>query len=200
MARETLCAKIFNDVDLSCVNLPRKYFQQFVAINKSDIDSYTINKTDFSVASPVCEYSVEFTLKEGKKGFFFMLPQNGTAVFGTYDKTVGENLAVPQYVHNVSFFMGGASEQSKCILDALDKGSYVVALQLMDGTVEIYGIDNGLSTGDYTFDLQANGGGSVIVLSSNESTPEGNLPLVYKPQSGGDAGADFDSAFENTTP
>lgn len=196
MARDSICAKLLADQDFSCESPVRKYYQQFVAINKSDIESYEVTKTDATAENPVCAYNVTFTLKEGKKGFFFQLPQNGTSVFGTFDKSTSD-LGYVQYIHNVNAFVAGASEVAKCILEALDKGSYVVALQLMDGTVEIYGIQNGLSTGDYTYDLQTNGGGAAIILSSNENTPEGDIPLVYKPAAGGDAGADFDSAFEN---
>lgn len=198
MARESICAKLIADQDFSCISPVRKYVQQFVAINKSDIDEYTINKTDSTSETPECVYNVEFTLKEGKKGFFFQLPENGTSVFGTFDKSRSD-LGYTQYIHNVNAFVAGASEQAKCILEALDKGSYVVALQLADGTVEIYGIENGLSTGDYTYDIQTNGGGTAIILSSNESTPENNIPLVYKPAEGGNADADFNSAFENPT-
>lgn len=198
MARESLCAKLIADQDFACVSPVRKYFQQFVAINKSDIDTFTITKTDSTAPTPVCAYNVEFTLKEGKKGFFFTLPKNGTSVFGTFDKSTSD-LGYTQYIHNVNAFVAGASETAKCILEALDKGSYVVALQLTDGTVEIYGIENGLSTGDYTYDLQTNGGGTSIILSSNENTPESSIPLVYKPAAGGDANADFNDAFENPT-
>ena len=36
----------------------------------------------------------------------------------------------------------------------IDKGSFVVALQAKDGTVEIYGMVNGLTTGDYEYNIQ----------------------------------------------
>ena len=67
----------------------------------------------------------------------------------------------------------------------------------MDDTVEVYGIENGLTTGDYTYDVQEGGGGTPVILSSLEDAPENYLPLVYEPQSGGSANADFDSNFEN---
>lgn len=198
MARESLCAKLMADQNFACTTPVRKYVQQFVAINKSDIDPATIVvlKTDSTAENPVCTYNVTFELFAGKKGFFFQLPENGTSVFGTFDKSRSE-LGYTQYIHNVNAFVAGVSEQAKCILEALDKGSYVVALQLADGTVEIYGLENGLSTGDYTYDVQTNGGGTAIILTSNESTPEGNIPLVYKPAAAGSANADFNSAFEN---
>lgn len=200
MALPSICAKLFADQDLSCAKPTRKYFQQIVAINKSDIDPATIEitKTDSTIAEPVCAYNVSFELFEGKTGFMIKLPENGASVFGTFDKSrsdFGQN----QYIHNVNIFIVGADEAAKCNLEALDEGNYVIALQLMDGTVEIFGMDYGLSTADYSYDLQTNGGGSAIVLSSNETTPEGNLPLVYKSADAGDANADFNSKFANPT-
>ena len=75
---------------------------------------------------------------------------------------------------------GGVSEAVKCILDSIDKGSFVAAFQLGDGTVEILGIENGLTTGDYTYDVQGGGGGTAVVLSSLEDAPERYLPLIYE--------------------
>lgn len=198
MARDSICAKLLADQNFACEPPVRKYVQQFVAINKSDIDPETvvITKTDPDTETPVCAYNVQFELFEGRKGFFFQLPENGTSVFGTFDKSTSD-LGFVQYIHNVNAFVAGAGEETKCILEALDKGSYVIALQLVDGTVEIYGLRNGLSTADYTYDLQTNGGGSAIILTTNENTPEGDMPMVYAPASGGDANADFNSAFEN---
>lgn len=197
MAIETLCGKLLTGQDLACKPLTRKYYQQVVVINRNDIDAFDINTTDFDATNPTCAYNVEFALKEGTSGKRFLLPQNGSSVFGTHDKATDDNGNVI-YTHNVNMFVAGADEESKCIQEALDKGSYVVALQLMDGTVEIYGIENGISTGDYTYDIQANGGGTAIVLSSREDSPENFKPLVYKPADGGDANADFNELFVNS--
>lgn len=197
MAVDSLCAKLLSGQDASCESPKRRYFQQAVVINKSDIDSYTINRTDFDAENPTCAYNVQFVLKEGKTGYLFQGPEAGSSYFGTFDKTLSD-LGFNQYNHNVNMVVIGATEAAKCILEALDKARLVVALQFTDGTVEIYGIENGLSTGDYTYDVQTNGGGSAIILSSSETAPENFLPMVYAPQPGGDAGADFDSLFANT--
>lgn len=201
MARDSVCAKLLADQNFACEPPVRKYVQQLVVINKSDIDpaSIVVTKTDPEATPSVCAYNVQFSLFEGRKGAFFQLPENGTSVFGTFDKS-NSDLGYVQYIHNVNVFVAGAGEETKCILEALDKGSYVVALQLVDGTVEIYGLRNGLSTADYTYDLQTNGGGSAIILSTNENVPEGDMPMVYAPASAGDANADFNAAFENPAP
>jgi hypothetical protein len=196
MAVLPLCARLLNGQDAACTPLKRKYFQQAVVINKVDIETLTITKTDFETETPECKYQVEFTLKEGATGYRFTGPENGSSYFGRFNKATSD-LGFPSYTHEVQMLVVGADEVSKCILESLDKGSYLVALQFTDGTVEIYGAENGLSTGDYTYSVAENGGGTAIVLSSNEQTPESYLPLVYVSAVPGQESADFDAAFEN---
>jgi len=196
MATTSLCASLITGQNAVCSPPNRRYYQQAVLLKKDEILNYAVERTDFSQANPTCKYAVKFKLKPGKKGFLFSGSENGSSYFGTFDKSVSD-LGFVQYKHNVNILVIGATEEAKCILEALDKGRFVVALQFTDGTIEIYGIENGLSTGDYTYDVQGGGGGSVIVLSSSENTPENYIPLVYKPQSGTDGTADFDALFEN---
>lgn len=184
--------------DGSCITPERRYYQQAVIINKSEIQEFKINKTDFSQENPQFDYSVEFILKQGKKGYLFKGADSGNLYSGTFDKSTG-TLSYPQYKHNVNLAIIGASIASKYILESLDKGLYVAAMQFTDGTIEIYGIENGLKTGDYTYDIQGGGGGSTIVLCSAENSQESNLPLVYKSKVTAGESADFDSLFENTT-
>lgn len=198
MARTSLCAKILNGQDAVCEAPKRRYFQQAVIINKSDIDSSTVvkNLTDFESETPTCEYSVSFALEEGKTGYFFQGPETGSSYYGSFDKSLND-LGFIQYTHNASILIMGSSEEAKCILDSLGKGSFVVAFQFTDGTVEIYGFDNGLVAQDYTYDPQGGGGGTAIVLSSQETSPENYVPFVYKSLTPGSESEDFDSAFSN---
>lgn len=198
MATNSICATLLAGQDTTCEAPKRRYFQQAVIIPKADIDPTTVDiqKTDYEAVTPECKYTVAFSLKEGKTGYKFIGPSNGSNFFGTFDKT-NSDLGFNQYKHNANILIVGASESAKCILESLDKGSYVVAYQFTDGTVEIYGFENGLSTGDYTYDPQGGGGGSAIVLSSNDVAPENYLPLIYKSAVVGGEEADFDSAFEN---
>lgn len=194
MAVQSLCAKLINGHDASCDAPVRKYYQQAVIINKTDIESYTINKPDPEV--PTCAYNVEFTLKEGATGYKFIGPEAGANYFGAYDKSRSD-IGYPQYVHQAQVLITGVNEEVKCILDSFDKGEFVVALQLKDGTVEIYGLVNGLTTGDYTFNVQEGGGGTPVMLQSDENSPEGTLPLIYKSDTPGNETVDFDANFEN---
>jgi len=198
MAEQSVCAQLLTGQDSACTPLKRRYFQQAVVMNKSDIDATTvvIEKTDYDLPTPVCKYNVAFSLKEGKTGYKFIGPANGSNFSGAFNKATSD-LGFPQYIHTANLLLVGATEAAKCILESLDKGSYVVAYQFTDGTVEIYGMEHGLSTGDYTYDVQAGGGGSAIILSSNELAPENYLPMIYKSGTPGGEEADFDSAFEN---
>lgn len=182
-----------NGLDLSCVAPPRKYYQQLVVINKVDIED--IEKI-LPTEEEGCAYRVKFNLKPGTTGYRISGATGGSSFFGSVDKSISD-LGYPQYIHNASMLMAGLSEEAKCIMDSLGKGQFVAAYQLTDGTVEIYGIDNGLTAGDYTYDIQGGGGGTPIVLSSSEDAPEPLLPLIYESAVPGAEGADFDSAFEN---
>lgn len=192
MAIESTCAKLISGYDADCVVSARRYYQQAVVINKTDIETYTVSLPD--VALETCAYNVEFTLKAGKTGYLFRGASAGGSFLGSYSKSRSD-LGQAQYAHNVQLLVLGVAEASKCILSALDKGLYVVAMQLTDGTVEIFGMDNGLTTTDYDYNVQEGGGGSIIPLQSLDVAPENNLPLVYKSAVPGGENADFDSLF-----
>lgn len=199
MAVTSICGTLKNGQDASCVSPVRRYYQQAVVINKTDIDPSTVVTTTPTAENPDCAYNVQFSLKQGATGHRFTGSENGSTYKGYFDKTVSD-LGFAQYTHNAQILVVGADEESKCILDSLGKGNYVVAFQFSDGTVEIYGMENGLSAGDYTYDVQEGGGGTPIILSSRELAPEGLVPLVYKSLTPGGENADFDSAFANDLP
>jgi hypothetical protein len=193
MAIQSLCAKIFNGLDVSCVKPVSKYYQQAVIINKSDIASYTITLPDEETEE--CAYTVVFELNPGATGYRIIGAEAGSSFYGSVSKTRSDPGGYAQYVHNVGIFMAGLSEESKCILSGLDKGSFVIALQAKDETVEIFGIVNGLTTGDYEYNIQEGGGGTQIILSSLEDAQEGSLPLIYESAVPGQETEDFDDAF-----
>jgi len=192
MANTAICAELDGVVDLSCIRtLVKKYFQEIVIINFNDIDrtASVINQT-----GALCDYSVSMVLKAGKKGVMLKLPENGNTIRGSYAKSTSD-LGFIQYLQTVQILIAGVTKEIKCILDKLDRGRYVVAAQLADGTVEIYGYENGLTTGDYTFDLVEGGGGAKIPLQSKDAEQESMLPLIYKPAVPGSENADFNEQF-----
>ena len=192
MANTAICAELTGEVDLSCIrSLVKKYFQEIVIINFNDIDrtASVINQ-----AGALCDYSVSMVLKAGKKGVMLKLPENGNTIRGSYAKSTSD-LGFIQYLQTIQILIAGVTKEIKCILDKLDRGRYVVAAQLADGTVEIYGYENGLTTGDYTFDLVEGGGGAKIPLQSKDVEQESMLPLIYKPAVPGSENADFNEQF-----
>ena len=194
MANPIVCDELTGTIDNSCKrNYAKKYYQEAVFINHNDIDKE--NSVLGAVTGSTCDYTVQMILKSLKKGVQVKLPETGNAIKGYTNKSKTDNGLV-QYLHQVQFLMLGASSETKCQMDKLDHGRYAVVLQLRDGTVEIYGWENGLTTGDYTYDVAAGGGGGLIVLQSDDDAQESMLPLVYKPQTGGDANADFNEQFE----
>lgn len=197
MAITSVCGSLKNGQDASCIAPVRRYYQQAVLINKADIETYTINKP--TEEDPTCKYSVEFSLKSGKTGYRFTGSEGGSSYKGYFDKSTSD-LGYPQYKHNAQILIVGSDEEAKCILDSISKGRIVVAYQFTDGTVEIYGIEQGLTTGDFTYDVQEGGGGTAVVLSSLDVAPENLVPLVYKSAVDGGESADFDANFENNAP
>ena len=131
-------------------------------------------------------------LKPDKTGYLFRGQQNGNSFSATFSKEIDDN--IPQYIHTVQLPIFGANEGIKVLLKTLDLAKYFAAIQYMDGTVEIYGFENGLTTDDYDFDLQGNSGGSVISLISPESGMEDEPPYIYIPIEG-TANEDFNNLF-----
>lgn len=192
MAVQSICGKLLNDLDFSCVKPVSKYYQQAVFFSLFDVDTKTISLPD--AEDETCAYSVEFSLKAGTTGYRVTGAEAGSSFYGSASKTRGD-LGYAQYIHNVGILIAGLSEQAKCFLDSLDRGMYGVALQAKDGTVEIFGIQNGLTTGDYEYNITEGGGGTQIILSSLEDSPESYLPLLYKSSVPGQESIDFDDAF-----
>lgn len=197
MAIASICGILKNGQDASCVAPARRFYQQAVIINKADIDTFMI--TTPTAEDPTCAYTVEFSLKAGTTGYRFTGPESGSSYKGYFDKTLSD-LGFVQYKHNAQILIVGSTEEAKCILDSLSKGKYIVVYQFTDGTVEVYGFENGLTTGDFTYDVQEGGGGTAIVLSSMDIAPENLVPLVYKSAVPGGEEADFDSNFDNGAP
>ena len=197
MAQASLCGKLIAGFDAACSVAVRKYFQEACIINKADIDTQTVTLPDYAAGS--CSYNVAFSLVQqpqggsDTQGLKFRAPDGGQSIFGFYEKTVND-YGKPQYRHVVQILLEGVTENVKCILDGLDKGSFVVALQIGD-VVEIFGLYNGLSSTDYTYSVQENGGGALLQLASTEAAPEPTLPLVYVSGTPGNEIADFDGCF-----
>jgi len=197
MAITSICAILKNGQDAACIAPVRRFYQQAVLINKTDIDTTTVV---LSVPTDeICDYNVQFSLKEGKTGLRFTGSESGSTYKGYFDKSVSD-LGYVQYKHNAQILVVGSTEEAKCILDSIGKGKFVAVYQLTDGSVEVYGWENGLSAGDFTYDVQEGGGGTAIVLSSMDLSPENYVPLAYKSLTLNGETADFDANFENAAP
>lgn len=193
MAIASICGTLGQGIDQACLtNIVKKFYQQMVVINKIDINPATVVYQLPTLATPTA-YNIFFELKIGKSGFLFKGIEANRTLSGMAEKSTGENIG-SQYAHKVNYTILSASEQIKSILNSFDKGKYVVALQLLNGDVEVYGFENGLSSADYTYDIQGAGGATVLVLESKESEFESTLPLHFK---SADPNADFDSLFAN---
>ncbi len=183
------CETLRNGLDLSCGNFVKNYYQQAVLVNRADVLNKQILTSTVSIDDVYeCRYKVIFNLKEDKSGFLFATSENSSTIFGTAEKSVVQG--IPQYSHSVTINVLGISEIVKCTLKQLDFADYFCALQLYDGTVEIFGFEFGMTTAGYTYDAQNSGGGAIIKLISLQDALEDELPFIYE------GGAnDFDNLF-----
>jgi len=170
-----------------------------VLVNKADVRDFVITSTISAseVINPGFsdyQHRIRFSLFPSKTGYLFRGQQNGNSFSATFSKEIDDN--IPQYIHTVQLPIFGANEGIKVLLKTLDLAKYFAAIQYMDGTVEIYGFENGLTTDDYDFDLQGNSGGSVISLISPESGMEDEPPYIYVPIDS-TANEDFNNLFVN---
>jgi len=183
------CEKLRNGLNLACGNVVKNYYQQAVLINREDVLNKQILTSTLSIEDVYeCQHKVIFNLKESKSGFLFATSENSSNVFGVVEKSVIEG--IPQYKHSVTINVLGISQAVKCILKQLDYADYFCALQLYDGTIEIFGFEFGMTTDNYTFDAQNSGGGAIIKLVSNSDALEDELPFIYEGNS-----TDFDNLF-----
>lgn len=193
------CLKLYRGQDISCLPIQKKYYQQVVLINKSDVANFVIDSRTPQEESPFPNFSsfshrIRFSLKTDKEGFLFRGLPNGNGYYALFSKEIDEN--IPQYSHTIQLPIFGVSETTKLILKTLDVASYFAAIQYTDGTVEIYGFENGLTTDDYDYDPQNNGGGSFINLISPDNGMEDDPPYIYIPLIG-NSSSDFDILFKN---
>lgn len=190
------CISLRSEIDNSCLLVHKKYYQQVVLVNKDDVEAFLIS-TPYSDINDeyYCRYRISFKLFEGKTGFRFTSPEHGNSVFGSYNKTVKEN--IPQYKHSVQLSIIGIDEKTKCTLDQLDLAQYFAAIQFYDGTVEVYGFEFGLKTEDYEFNPANNNGGVLLKLSSDDDALEDERPYRYVSGIDGQEPIDFDNNFSN---
>lgn len=188
------CAVLTSGQDNSCSAPRNKFEQTLILINQSDIASYTVENTE---AEGVCKKHLKFKLKTGKKGFPFVFSNNSSAIFGSYSMTPRDISAQPQYQHIINVAVTDLTEEEKCTIEALASGKFIGVIRRGEH-VDVYGIVNGLSAGDYTADPQANAGYIPLTLQSKEDAQEPNVPMAYKSEVAGQELEDFDSLFEVT--
>lgn len=187
MSCEKLRAGLLQDCEVPF----RRYYQQVVLVNRSDVNNKNILTSYVTIEGEyVCRHRVVFDLLADKTGYRFTLGESAISIYGMFDKTEVEN--IPQYQHSVNIVLTGISEAVKCIMKQLDYGDYFAALQTYDGTVEIFGFEYGMTTAGYGYDPMNNGGGGVIKLVSVSDSLEDEPPFLY----GGDP-ADFDNNFSD---
>lgn len=183
------CVKLNTGQDGMCKTYSKRLWQQVVLINKADVLEHNILLPKDDMLGYDCRYRIAFRLNEDTSGFKYASTEKMRVVTSEFSKNLREGF--PEYTHSLTLPIYGSTEEAKCVLNQLDNGDYFGAVRYYDGTVEIIGFDNGLTTDDYTFNV-LNSGLSVITLRSN--APEDNMPYIYY-NSNGTESQDFDNNF-----
>jgi len=208
----SLCDKLRQGFQLDCESLTRKYYQQVVLVNRQDVNNKLIQVALIQGDNYTCRHRVSFDLKTGKTGFRFTGDEKSKVIYPSFDKT--DNNGIPQYAHNINIIIAGIQESEKCLIKQLDYGDYFAAIQLYNGLVEIYGFEYGLSTKNYSYNIQSNSGGGILTLSSLADSLEDEPPFIYDGlisdfdnnfsdvifNPSGDFNDDFNNDFNNQNP
>lgn len=194
------CGILNKGQDNACPTLQKGYVQEVKLANFADIDTYTITK-DCDVSS---KHRVALTLKTGATTYSFTGNQRGTSIRSWYSKTSDDN-GYPMYTHHVQIVITRVTEEQKCILKALDNGLFVAFTKLrnydnanandIQEAIEVYGFGNGLSTGDYDYNIAETGGVTLIDLTSQEGMEESDIPFMYASATPGSEIEDWESDF-----
>lgn len=184
----SLCIELHKDHDLRCKSFAKKYYQQIVLVNKSDVE-YQLILADENT------HKISFTLKDGATGYLYAGNENGSTYKGSFSRI--ESQGITEYAHQVQVPVMGVDEEAKLVLKQLEGKGYFAATQYMDGTIEIWGWEYGLKPNNYTFDAQSTGG-SVIPLIGKYDEPE--MPYVYESQTPGNENTDFNNLFSQNDP
>jgi len=189
------CEQLRQGLNLDCVSVSKKYYQQVVLVNRADILNKRIVTSRIDIEENYdCYNRVFFNLIDSRSGFRFTINENSSSIFGTFEKTMIEN--IPQYNHSVNIVVLGVSEAIKCLFTQLDYSDYFAVCQYYDGTIEVFGFEFGLSTANYNYDPHNGSGGAVIKLNSLNDSLEDLPPLIYK-SSRDTEQEDFDNNFQD---
>jgi len=177
-----ICERLTRNIDNRCGSPARKFEQRLVLIPYDDILSYVIDTSNDN-------HSAEFYLLPTYSGGHHIVSNaNGDNISASFNMSRDEN--IPRYTHTVNFPIIGIEGKVMNALRKIDATKYVAVLRFGDGTIKIYGLENGLKSTGYSYTPQSRSGGGRISLKSDFT--ESFQPFEYS----GDKG-NFDNDFNN---
>lgn len=185
MACTDVCAVVLNDLLYDCDNKPTGGIVQTAKlINKCDIEAgdWTLNR---AMDGLTCTHTIQYSGLDP-------VTLNAKTIQGIPGKRLlnasfsSSNTDYGWYwTHIVNLFSLGLTREGLCNLKAFGAGAEVVVIieQNFKGTSNqdaflVYGWDNGLKLGDFTYDANENNGNSIIPLTSLEPDLEPFPPMV----------------------
>lgn len=195
------CAKIINDSLYDCNNKSTGGLEQVIKlVNRDDI---LANLQDFNInrqSSPTCDHTITSyggNPTELNAVTFEGIPSK-QLLSASYALSNGDYADL--FTHTVNLFSQGMTLSTVCNIKALASGAEVVAFvhQRDKGTDNedafyVYGWDNGLKIGEFTWNSNENNGNTIIPLASREPNLEKDPPLRLLITNYGTTKAFFDS-------
>ena len=174
-----ICGKVLTDQLRDCNSTVVKGIEQSIlVINRCDIDSYTVDKTDTT------HKATAITLKTGSQGYLIQ-GVDGKSLFTASHALNSNDDAPDDWTHTIAMRGWNLSEENLIYIRSLGRGADLVAITLDktaasdESKYKVYGLENGLKLGEYAQNTGENRGAFIYTLTSKEPDFETDPPLVW---------------------
>jgi len=177
-----ICEKLSRNIDNQCASPARKWEQRVALIPYDDITNYTLDASGDNHSADI------FLNLNYNGGHHIVTSANASSINASFTMSRDEN--IPRYSHSVTFPIIGVDNLQMSSLRQIDATKYVAFVRFSDGTIKIFGLENGLKSTGYSYTPQSSSGGGSITLKSDYT--EAFQPLVYSGNP-----SNFDNDFNN---
>ena len=174
-----ICGKVLADQLIDCNSSIIKGIEQAVIlINRCDIETYTVDKTDTTHKATL------ITTKAASTGYLIQGINGKSLFYGAHSINSNDD-APDDFTHTIGLRGYNLTEENLIYIRSLGRGADVVAITL-DKTAstdedkyKVYGLENGLRVGEYAQQTNENRGSFIYTLTSKDPDFETDPPLVW---------------------
>lgn len=172
-----ICGKIVADQLIDCDSeFVKGIEQQVLIINRCDIESFTVDKTEAT------HKATAITLKSGSTGYIIQGLSNKSLFYGAHS-IVSNDDTPDSFLHTIGLRGYNLTEENLIYIRNLGKGADLVAITLDkaqgDDKYKVYGLQSGLKVGEYSQNTNESSGAFIYTLTSKEPDTESDPPLVW---------------------